>query len=179
MDWWLICNTHIPHFWSINSVNVFLCLSYHCILNVERIWLVSVVYVYGSGRKIPRSLIHSYTWSVIGLQLLSHVWHFATPWTATHQASLSLTISWSLLKLMSIESVMPSNHLALCHPILLPSTFSSFRVFSNGWALPIRWPKYWGFNFSVSPSNEYSELISFGIDWLDLLSVQGTLKSLL
>ena len=103
-----------------------------------------------------------------------------TPWTAALQASLSFTISWSLLKLMSIESVTPSNHLILCHPLLLlPSIFPSIRVFSNKSALCIRWPKHWSFNFSLSPSNEYSGLISFRIDFFDLLAVQGTLKSLL
>ena len=102
---------------------------------------------------------------------------FATPWTATHQASLSFTISRSLVKLMSTESVMPSKHLILCRPLLLPSIFPSIRVFSNELAVRIRWPKYW--SFSISPSNEYSGLISFRIDWFDLLAVQGTLKSLL
>ena len=103
-----------------------------------------------------------------------------TPWTAAHQASLSITNSQSLFKLLSIESVMPSNQLILCHPPLLPpSTFPSIRVFSNESALCIRWPKYWSFTFSISPSNEYSGLISFRMDWLDLLAVQGTLKSLL
>ena len=103
-----------------------------------------------------------------------------TPWTAAHKASLSSTSSQSLLKLMSIESVMPSNHLIICHPLLLlPSNFPRIRVFSNELALCIRWPKYWSFNFSISPSNEYSGLISFRIDWFDLLAVQGTLKSLL
>ena len=102
-----------------------------------------------------------------------------TPWTATCQASLSFTVSWSLLKLMSIKSVIPSNHLILCHPLhLLPSIFPSIRVFSNELALPIRWPKYWSFSFSISPSSEYLGLISFRMDWLDLLVVQGTLKSL-
>ena len=105
---------------------------------------------------------------------------FATPWTAARQASLSITNSQSLLKLMSIESVMPSNHLILCHPfLLLASIFPSIRVFSNESVLHIRWPKYCGFSFSISPSNEYSGLISFRMDWLDLLGVQGTLKSLL
>ena len=103
----------------------------------------------------------------------------ATPWTAACQASLSITNCRSSLKLMSIESVMPSNHLILCHPLLLPSIFPSIRVFSNESVLPIRWPKYWSFSFSISPSNEYSGLISFRMDWLDLLAVQGTLKSLL
>ena len=103
-----------------------------------------------------------------------------TPWTAAHQTSLSFTISQSLLKLMSIELVMPSNHLILCCPLLLPpSIFPSIRVFSSALALRIRWPKYWSFSFSISPSNEYSGLISFRIDWFDLLAVQGTLRSLL
>ena len=104
----------------------------------------------------------------------------ATPWTAARQASLSITNSQVLLKLMSITSVMPSNHLILCCLLLLPpSIFPSIRVFSNESVLPIRWPKYWSFSFSISPSNEYSGLISFQMDWLDLLAVQGTLKSLL
>ena len=105
---------------------------------------------------------------------------FATPWTVTCQASLSITNSQSLLKLMSIESVMPSNHLILCNPLLLlPSVFPSIRAFSNELVLHIRWPKYWSFTFSISPANEYSGLISFRIDWFDLLVIQGTLKSLL
>ena len=104
----------------------------------------------------------------------------ATPWTAACQASLFITNSGSLLKLMSIESVMPSNHLILCRPLLLlPSIFLSIRAFSNESVLHIRWPKYWSFSFSISPSNEYSGLISFRMDWLDLLAVQGTLKGLL
>ena len=103
-----------------------------------------------------------------------------TPWTASWQASLSISNSWRLLKLMSIESVMPSNHLSLCHPLLLlPSIFPSIRVFSNELVLHTTWPKYWTFSFSISPSNEYSGPISFGMDWLDLFAVQGTLKSLL
>ena len=111
---------------------------------------------------------------------LSVVSDSATPWTASCQASLSITNSWSLLKLMSIESGMPSNHLILCHPfLLLPSIFPSIRVISSDSVLHIRWPKYCIFSFSISPSNEYSRLISFMIDWLDLLAVQGTLKSLL
>ena len=106
----------------------------------------------------------------------SHVRLFVTPWTAARQASLSITNSWSLLRLMSIESVMPSNHLIFRHPLLLPpSIFPSIRVFSNESVLRIRWPKYWG--FSISPYNEYSGLISFRMDWLDLLAVQGTLMS--
>ena len=103
-----------------------------------------------------------------------------TPWTAAYQASLSFTISWSLPKLMSIEPVRPSNHLILCCPLLLlPSIFPSIRIFSNEWALHIRWPNYWDFSFNISPSNEYSCLISFRIDWFDLFAVQETLKSLL
>ena len=121
-----------------------------------------------------------YRFNVQSVQLLSRVWLFVTPWTAAHQASLSTTNSQSLLKLMSIESVMPSNHLILCHPILLsPSIFLSIRLFSNESALRIRWPKYGSFSFSISPSKEHPGLISFRIDWLDLLTVQGTLKSLL
>ena len=114
------------------------------------------------------------------VQLLSHVQLFATPWTAAHQASLSITNSPSLLKLMSIGSVMPSNYLILCRPLLLlPSIFPSIRVFSNKSVLHIKWPKYWSFSFNISPSNEHPGLISFRMDWLDLLAVQGTLKSLL
>ena len=111
------------------------------------------------------------------VQSLSHVQLSATPLTTARQASLSITNSWSLLKLRSIESVMPSNHLILCHPLLLlPSIFPSIRVFSNESVLRIRWPKDWSFHFSISPSKEYSGLISFRMDWLDLLAVQGTLQ---
>ena len=114
------------------------------------------------------------------VQSLSHVWLFATPWTTAYQAPLSLTISWSLLKLMSIQSLMPSNHLILCRPLLLlPSIFPSIRVFSTESALHIRWSKYWSFSFSISPSNVQSGLISFRIDCFDLRAVQGTLQSLL
>ena len=112
------------------------------------------------------------------VQLLSHVQLFVTPWTAARQASLSITNSWNLLKPMSIEPVMPSNHLILCHPLLFPPSIFP-RVFSKESVLHIRCPKYWSFSFSISPTNEYSGLISFRIDWLDLLAVQGTLKSLL
>ena len=112
--------------------------------------------------------------------MLCHVRLFATPWTIAHQASLSITNSQSLLKLMSIESVMPSNHLILCRPLLLPpSIFPSISVFSSESALCIRWPKFRSFSFNISPSNEYSGLISFRTDWFDCLAVQGTLKSLL
>ena len=111
---------------------------------------------------------------------LSLVWLFATPWIAAHQASLSITNSWSSPKLMSIESVMSSNHLILCHSLLLlPSIFPNIRGFSNESALHIRWPKYWSFSFNISPSDEYPGVISFRMDWLDCLAVQGTLKSLL
>ena len=124
-------------------------------------------------------LYYSYkSWICCLCSALSHVQPFVTPWTVALQASLSLTISQSLLKPMSIESMMPSNHLILCCP-LLPSIFPSFRVFSNESALQIRWPKYWSFSFSISPPSEYSGFISFSIDWFDLLAVQGILKSLL
>jgi len=118
--------------------------------------------------------------SVSSVQSLTHAGLFETPWTAALQASQSITNSWSLPKLMSIESVMPSNHLILCRPLLLPpSVFPSIRVFSNESVLYIRWPKYWSFSFNISASNEHSGLISFRMDWLDLLAVKRTLKSLL
>ena len=118
--------------------------------------------------------------TISSVQPLSRVWLFATPWTATRQASLSITNSWSLLKLMSIELVMPSNHLILCRSLLLLlSILLSIRVLSNESVFRIRWPKYWSYSFSISPYNEYSGLISFRIDWLDLLAAQWTLKSLL
>ena len=113
------------------------------------------------------------------VQLLRHVRLFVTPWIAARQASLSITNSWSPPKPMSIESVIPSNHLIICHPLLLPSIFPSITVFSTESALLIRWPKYWSFSFSIRPSNEYQGLISFRMDCLDLLAVKGTLKSLL
>ena len=113
------------------------------------------------------------------VQSLSCVQLFATPWTAARQASLSITNSWSLLKLMSIESVMPSKHLILCHPLLLPSILPSISVFASESMIHITWPKYWSFSFNISPSNENSGLISFRMDWLDLIPVQGTLKCLL
>ena len=117
---------------------------------------------------------------IVTVQLLSHVWLFATLWTAARQAPLSSTISWSFLTFMSNELVMPSIHLILCRALLfLPSIFPSIRVFSSESALRIRWPKYWSFSFSISSSNEYSGLISFRIDWFDLLPVQATLESLL
>ena len=116
---------------------------------------------------------------LISIQLLSHVQLCVTPWTAACQTSLSITNSQNLLKFTSVESVMPSNHLLLCHPLLLPSNFPIIRVFSNESVLLIRWPKYWSFSLSMSPSNEYSGLISFKMDWFDLPVVEGTLKSLL
>ena len=118
--------------------------------------------------------------NIRSVQSLSHVWLFATPWISARQASLSITNSRSLLKLMSVKSVTPSNHLILCHPLLLlPLIPPSISIFSNESTLCIRWPKYWSFSFSISPSNEHPGLISFTMDWLDLLAVQGTLKSLL
>ena len=117
---------------------------------------------------------------ISSIQLLSRVQLFETPWTAARQASLSITNCWSLPKPMSIELVMPSNHLSLCNPLLLlPSIFSSISIFSNESVLQIRWPKYWSFSFNISPSNEHPGLTCFRMDWLDLLAVQGTLKSLL
>ena len=121
--------------------------------------------------------INEYT-RMLSVQLPCHVQLFVTPWTATLQAFLSITNSWSLLKLKSIKSMMPSNHLVFCYPhLLLPSIFPSIWIFSNESVLCNRWPKYWSFSFSTSPSNEYSGLISFRIDWFELFAVQGTLKS--
>ena len=126
------------------------------------------------------SFFTTYPFQFSSIQSLSLVRLFANPWTAACQASLSVTSSQSLLKLMSIKSVMPSHHLILCQPLLLPpSIFPSIRVFSNESVLCIRWPNYWSFSFNISPSNEYLGLISFRMDWLDLLAIQGTLKSLL
>ena len=140
------------------------------------VWPRGMWEVEGWIRRVGLVVANCYISSV---QSLSHVQFFATPWTAAHQASLSITNSQLLLKRMSIESVMPSNHLVLCRPLLLlPLIFPSIRVFSSESVLRIRWPKYWSFSFSISPSNEYSRLIPFRIDWLDLLAVQGTLKSL-
>ena len=118
--------------------------------------------------------------SFVVVQYLRYVWLFATPWNVACQGPLSSIVSWNLLKFLSIELVMLSNHLILCHPLLLlPSIFPSIRIFSDELALRIRWPQYWSFSFSISPSNEYSGLISFRIDWFDLLGVQGLLKSVL
>ena len=133
--------------------------------------------------KIPFPLLYfstvNFPFQFSSVQLLSHVWLFVTPWISARQVSLSITNTQSLLKLMPIESVMPSNHLILCCPLLLlPSIFPSIRIFSSESVLHIRWPKFWSFCFSISPSNEHPGLISFRMDWLDLLAVQGTLKSL-
>ena len=138
----------------------------------------------GAGKLAIWTLIFHIHFTVISqfssVQSLSRVRLFGTPWTAARQASLSNTNSLSLPKLMCIESVMPSNHVILCHPLFfMTSIFPSIRVFSNESVLHIRWPKYWSFSFNISPSNEHPRLISFRIDWLDLLAVQGTLKSLL
>ena len=135
--------------------------------------------LFGPPLSLPNVYIYTYT-HTHSVQSLSHVQLFATPWTAACQASLSITNSQSLCKLMFIKSVMPSNHLILCRPLLLPPLiFPSIRVFSNESVLHIKWPKYWSWSFGISSSNEYSGLISFGMDWIDLLTVQGTLKSLL
>jgi len=123
---------------------------------------------------------HLYMYPFSSVQSLSRVWLFVTPWITARQASLSITNSWTSLKFMSIKSVMPSSHLILCRPLLLLSPVPpSIRVFSNESTLRMRWPKYWSFSFSISPFNEHAGLISFRMDWLDLLAVQGTLKSLL
>ena len=133
-----------------------------------------------SRRMGKGNVVNTYKGTFYSVQSLSHVRLFATPWTVVRQASLAITNSQSLLKLISIISMMPANHLILCHPLLLPPPiFPSIRVFSNDSVLHIRWPKYWSFNFSISPSSEYSGLISFRMDWIGLLAVQGTLKSLL
>ena len=144
---------------------------------------VILVVARGQGRGQGEIITRSHKWifwddQFSSVQLLSCVQLFATPWTAAHQASLSITNSRSLFKLMSIESVMPSHHLILCHPLLLPpSIFPSIRIFSSESVLHIRWPNCWSFSFRISPSNEYSGLISFRIDWLDLFAVPGTCKN--
>ena len=147
-----------------------------CYMRDEQTAISFIQVMWGSYLTVADQPTLDYTVSSVA----RHVQLFATPWTAEHQASLSITNSWSLLKLMSIELVMPSNHFILCRPLLLlPSIFPSIRVFSNESVLRIRWPKFSSFSFSISPSNEYSGLISYRVDWLDLLAVQGTLKSLL
>ena len=151
---------------------VFLCLT-SLSMTISRYMLQMILFCYFDGSVIFHCEFSS-------VQSLSCVQLFVTPWTATCQSSLSITNSWSLFKIMSIESVMPSNHLILCNPLLLlPSIFPNIRVFSNESDLRIRWPKYLSFSFGISPSNGYSGLISYRIDWVDLLAVQGTLKSLL
>ena len=147
-----------------------------CHLTLSRVPLKAWSLNHWTTREVP--VLTVFNDSCVSVQSLSCVGLFVTPWTAACQASLSITNSQSLLKLKSIESVMPSNHLILCHP-LLPSIFPSIRVFSNESVHSIRWPKYCSFSFSINPSNEYSGLISFRMDWLDLLAVQGTLRSLL
>ena len=147
-----------------------------CHLTLSRVPLKAWSLNHWTTREVP--VLTVFNDSCVSVQSLSCVGLFVTPWTAACQASLSITNSQSLLKLKSIESVMPSNHLILCHP-LLPSIFPSIRVFSNESVHSIRWPKYCSFSFSINPSNEYSGLISFRMDWLDLLAVQGTLKNLL
>ena len=165
----------VRHKWATNTFT----FHFHGLITIAvsgpQILLPHLLWAYGK-----EEFCYPFFAVVVVVQLLNHVQLFATPWTAARQASLSFTISPSLLKFMSIVSAMPSNNLILCHPLLLPpSIFPSTRVFSNESALPIRWPKYWSFSFRISPCNEYSRLISFRIDCFDLLSVQGTLKSLL
>ena len=153
--------------------------SVHRILQARILEWVAIPFFRGSSWFTDRTCV-SYVYVVFVVQSPSCVWLTVTLWTVASQVSLSFTISLSLRRLMPIESVMPSNHLILCHPLLLfPSIFSSIRVFSSESALHIRWPKYWSFSFSISPSNEYSGLISFRNDWFEILAVQGTLKSLL
>ena len=148
----------------------------------EFAYLLKFIWVPKIKPQVTFMIIHRHVSQSVSqsVQSLSHIQLFVTPWTTAHQASLSITNSWSLCKLMSIESVMPPNHLILCRPLLLlPSIFPRIRVFSNKSALHIRWPKYWSFSFNISLSNEHPGLIFFRMDWLDLLGVQGTLKSLL
>ena len=170
-----ICWKHsFPH-WMVVLLKIW--------LSVKGLFLDSLVCSIGIGLRFYGSTsFEIWKWDFlcfVSVQSLSHVQVFLAPWTAASQASLSIINSWSLLKLMSIESVMPCNHLTLCHPLLpLSSIFPSIRVFSNESALH-RWPKYWSFSFNISSSNEHSGLISFRMDWFDLLAVQGTLKSLL
>ena len=155
------------------QINVLSIWNDNHLLFIKWKWIITKIFILFILSRLRRSSVQS-VW------LLSHVRLFATPWTVSHQTSLSITNSWDLLKLMSIELVMPSNHLILCHPLLLPpSTFPSIRVFSDESVIRIRWPKYWSFSSRISLSNAYSGLISFRMDWLDLLAVQGTLKSLL
>ena len=149
-------------------------------LTLYNFFLKSFLLQYSCFKMLLVSAVQQSKWAISSVQSLNRVWLFATPWTTACQASLSITNSWRLLRLMSTKLVMPYNYLILCHPLLLPpSIFPSIRVFSNKSVLPIRWPKYRSFSINIHPSNEYSGLISFRMDWLDLLAVQGTLKSLL
>ena len=166
----ILFNSHKNPVWHVVSIII-------CILHMRLLKLESLSFLYARSHSSGKTEVGAKFSSV---QWLSCVRLFVTPWTASQQAFLSITNSHSLLKLISIESVMPSNHLILCHPLLLPpSIFPSNRVFSNESALCNRWPVYWSFSFSISPSSEHSGLISFRMDWLDLLAVQGPLKSLL
>ena len=165
-----------------NFIHIFLFPEITVSLNLEFIIPMQINYYYYINKyQVAYYWLHIIIeLYIVVIQSLSPVQFLVTPWTAAHQASLPFTISLSFLKLMSIESVMPSNHLIVCHPLLLPpSVFPSIRVFSNESALHIWWPNYWSFSFSISPSNGYSGLISFRMDWFYLLAVQGTLKSLL
>ena len=159
------------------SQTALLCRAYvnilrNVVLNSKISYVSCKLIIYNSNNIIKNKIMFVF-------QSISHIQFFVTPWTVARQASLSSAISRSLLKLMSIESVMPSNHLIVCHALLfLPSIFLSIRIFSNELALLIRWPKYWSFSFRITPFNEYSGLISFRIHWFDLLALQGTLKSL-
>ena len=166
----------LAHSTPIHSPGSPLSLSSGCLRNQRQARESAATALWRQGT--PPVLTGTSTSNVLVVQSLSRVRLFGTPWTAAPQASLSFTISQSLCKLVSIESVMPSNQLTLCRPLLLlPSIFHSIRIFSNESVICIRWPKYWSFSFSVSPSNEYSGLISFRIDCLDRLAIQGTLKS--
>ena len=158
-----------------------MCYKYHCLKFVAILNFPGIIFIYLTDRDTCKSIKCFCFYWLLSAQFSSSVVRlFATPWTAAHQASLFITNPRSLPKLMSIASVMPSNHLILCCPLLLlPSIFPSIRVFSNESALRIRWPKDWSFSFHISPSSEHPGLISFRMDWLDLLAVQGTLKSLL
>ena len=170
----LVLSTHMI----MSSENSFISALPICILFY--FFLLSYCIISDFHLTLIRNIEKEYILQFSSVQSLSHVWLFATPWITARQASLSITNSQSLLKLMPIKLVMPSNNLILWHHLpLLPSIFPSIRVFSNESALRIRWPKYWSFSFSISPSNEHPGLISFRMDWMHLLSVQGTLKSLL
>ena len=171
----------VPSQYCLTSINLIMESIHPCSFH-KFLWIIS----FTECCSVFRSSFYSCTTSIPSLlqfnsvQSLSHLWLFSTPWITARQASLSVTNSWSLLKLMSIESVMPSSHLIFCRSLLLlPSTFPSIRVFYNESTLRIRWPKYWSFSFNIRPSNEHPGLISFRMDWLSLLVVQGTLKSLL